>query len=57
MKPILAGVISALITGITVRFMDSWLTELGAAALIGAVTGTAVWLLVKTDRTHKGGHK
>lgn len=57
MKSILSGVIAALATGITVRFMDSWLTELGAAALIGVVTGTAVWLLVKTDRAHKGGHK
>ncbi len=57
MKSILSGIIAALATGIAVRFMDSWLTELGAAALIGAVTGTLVWLLVKTDRTHKGGHK
>ncbi|NBC19685.1 MAG: hypothetical protein GVY06_01335 [Alphaproteobacteria bacterium] len=57
MKSILSGVIAALATGITVRFMDSWLTELGAAALIGVVTGTAVWLLVKTDKAHKGGHK
>jgi uncharacterized membrane protein YeaQ/YmgE (transglycosylase-associated protein family) len=57
MKSILSGIISALVTGIALRFMNGWLTELGAAALIGAVTGTAVWLLVKTDKTRKGAMK
>lgn len=53
MKLILACIIAALVTGLTVRFFDNWLTELGVAVLIGAVTGLVALFLPQADDNRK----
>lgn len=47
MRILYASISAALLTGIVTRFLNSWLAELGAAVLIGALVGAGFLFLVK----------